>query len=73
VVGGVVPGGPAAQAGLTRGDVITSVDGQSVTSAKSLSGIIAGDRPGHKVKLVWTDTSGATHTTTVTLRSGPPA
>lgn len=73
MVGGVIPGGPAAQAGLTQGDLITSVAGESVSSAKSLGGIIAGERPGQRVQLVWTDTSGSSHTATVTLQSGPPA
>ncbi|HET6963921.1 MAG TPA: trypsin-like peptidase domain-containing protein [Acidimicrobiales bacterium] len=73
VVGGVVSGGPAAQAGLSRGDVITSLDGHAVTTSRSLSSMIAGDRPGQRVELSWTDTSGVSHTATVTLQSGPPA
>ena len=73
VVGGVVPGGAAQQAGLAAGDVITAVNGQSVTSAKSLSQTISGDRPGQSIRITWIDPSGASHTATATLQSGPPA
>ncbi len=35
-ISGVVPGGPAEKAGLLRGDLILSVDGQSVSSLREL-------------------------------------
>ena len=72
-VSNVVSGGPAAQAGLTTGDVITALDGQSVDSATAISSILVGHQPGDKVQISWTDSSGQSHTATVDLGSGPPA
>jgi S1-C subfamily serine protease len=72
-IAGVTPGGAAATAGLAAGDVITSVDGQSLSSASTLSRIIGSDKPGQSIQVAWTDANGASHTTTVTLQSGPPA
>ncbi len=37
----VVPGDPADRAGIRSGDIITSVDGQPVTSGRELAGLIA--------------------------------
>jgi S1-C subfamily serine protease len=72
-VGGVVSGGPAAQAGLTNGDVITSLDGQTVDSPSTLSALMVAHHPGDKVQIGWVDSSGQSHTATVQLASGPPA
>lgn len=73
VVGGVLPGYPARQAGLSQGDVITSVDGQSVTSPAGLTALLAAHHPGDAVQIVWSDPSGRTHTATIRLAGGPPA
>jgi serine protease Do len=51
VVGDVVAGTPAAKAGLKYGDVILSVDGQSIKDATDLSSRIAAIPPGTSVKL----------------------
>jgi S1-C subfamily serine protease len=71
LVQGVVSGGPAARAGLTAGDVITSLGGRNVTSASDLTTLLQEYEPGNSVQLGWTDTSGSSHTGTVTLGSGP--
>jgi S1-C subfamily serine protease len=71
VVTGVANGTPAAAAGLQAGDVITSVDGQAVTSATSLSSIIAAHNAGDQIRLAWTDAAGQSHTATATLATGP--
>ena len=68
---GVLSGSPAAQAGLAAGDTIVSVGGQSVDSPTTLGTLIGGHRPGDRVQIGWTDQSGAQHTSTVTLTSGP--
>jgi len=73
LLSGVVSGGPAATAGLAAGDVITSFDGQTVTSESTLSTVMVGLHPGDKVEVGWVDTSGQSHTATVQLASGPAA
>ena len=68
---GALSGSPAASAGLSAGDVITSIGGQSVTSATQMQSIIAAHHPGDQVSISWTDASGQTQTATVTFASGP--
>ena len=59
---------PASKAGIKSGDVIVSVDGEKVASAKDLARRIAGYAPGTDVKLgLWRD--GANETVTVKLGS----
>jgi len=70
-VSGVVSGGPAAVAGMQAGDVITSVNGSSVSSASDLTTVLAQSRAGQRVALAWTDSQGQTQTTTITLGAGP--
>jgi S1-C subfamily serine protease len=72
-ISGVINGAAAQRAGLTAGDVITSLDGQAVSSAADLSRLMVGDHPGSQITLGWTDTSGQPHTATVDLGAGPPA
>jgi S1-C subfamily serine protease len=71
-VAGVVTNGPAQEAGLAQGDVITSLNGKTISSANDLTSAMAGYHPGDKVTIGWTDGSGQTHTATVQLSSGPP-
>ena len=73
VIGAALHGYPAAAAGLAKGDVITSVDGQSVTTPSSLTDLLTAHHPGDTVRVGWTGPSGATHSVTVKLASGPPA
>jgi len=47
----VVSGSPAAAAGLQQGDVITMLDGQTITSAAQLATIVQGDHPGQNVTI----------------------
>jgi serine protease Do len=47
----VVPGAPAAEAGLRHGDIITSVDGRKVTDTRSLIDYVAEKPPGARVIL----------------------
>ena len=70
-VAGVINGSPAAQTSMTQGDVITSVGGQTVSSPAALSTVMATHRPGDKVTVVWTDTSGTQHSASLVLASGP--
>jgi S1-C subfamily serine protease len=68
---GVLSGSPAAAAGLSQGDVITSVGGQTVSSPSSIESVIQRYHPGDKVSVGWTDESGQSHTSTITLATGP--
>jgi len=68
----VVTGDPADQAGISAGDVITSVGGTTVNSPSDLTNVLLGHHPGDKVQIVWTDQAGASHTSSVQLASGPP-
>ncbi len=72
-IGGTLPGYPAAQAGLAKGDVITSVDGQTVTTATGLTGLLSAHHPGDTVQIQWVDPSGHAHSAAVKLASGPAA
>jgi S1-C subfamily serine protease len=71
-VAGVVTNGPAQEAGLAQGDVITSIGGKTISSANDLTGDMGIYHPGDKVQVGWTDANGRTHTATVQLSSGPP-
>jgi S1-C subfamily serine protease len=70
---GAQPGTPAAAAGLTEGDVITALNGTAVTSGTQISQALVPLHPGNKLSVTWTDTSGQSHTTTLTLGTGPSA
>jgi len=73
-VSGVVAGSPAADAGLTAGDVITSVGGYAVASQSALQQVMTADlSPGQVVTVQYTDSASQQLAVTVTLVSGPPA
>jgi len=63
----VYPGTPAQAGGLTSGDVITSVNGQTVASSDALTSLMAGDHPGDQLSISYVDANGASHQTSVTL------
>lgn len=67
----VLPGEPAQAAGLTAGDVITSLGGAPVDSPNTLVALIDRDHPGQSVMVGWTDQFGQTRTAPVTLGTGP--
>ena len=64
---GVQSGSPASNAGLTEGDEIVSVDGQSISSASQLTQIISTKHPGDAVKISWVNTAGDQQSATVRL------
>jgi putative serine protease PepD len=66
----VVAGGPAASAGVKAGDVITSLDGKSVTNYDSLTSAVLAAKPGEKVAITVTR-NGSTQNLSVTLANRP--
>jgi S1-C subfamily serine protease len=71
VIASAIPGLPAAQAGITAGDVIVSVNGHAVTSPSSLQTHLEPDHPGDKITITWQDPSGQDHTAALILATGP--
>jgi S1-C subfamily serine protease len=67
----VYPGTPAAKAGLAAGDVITSVNGQAVSSANGLTTIMRKYKPGSTISLGYVTANTSSHTSSLTLIAGP--
>jgi serine protease Do len=67
----LAPGGPAAKAGISAGDVIVSFDGRSVDTSDELGNDILRHAPGDVVKVNLVNPSGAHRTVTVTLGVRP--
>ena len=67
----VMPGSPAASAGVKPGDVLTEVDGQPATSPDQVSGLIKKHRAGEKLNFTWIDETNRRRTSTVILAPGP--
>lgn len=65
----ILPGGPAANAGLKAGDLITKFDGRTINTAEELIVAIRAKSVGDKVQLTYIR-NGVTATTTVTLTAG---
>jgi len=66
----VVPGKPAAQAGIQAGDVITSFGGKKITSVDELRAAVDAKHPGNTVSVTFTR-GGSQQTVTVTLATRP--
>jgi S1-C subfamily serine protease len=66
----IISGGPAAQAGLQQGDIITKVGSRSISQSNTLSVLINNYKVGDKVQLTYIR-NGKTQTTTVTLQQEP--
>jgi S1-C subfamily serine protease len=68
----VIPGKPADLAGLVKGDVITSLNGTTITSRADVRQTVLSLVPGNEVPIGWTDTNDIAQTGTITPISGPP-
>jgi S1-C subfamily serine protease len=71
LIAGVVSG-PAASAGLAAGDVITAINGHTVSSPTAIPALVLTKKPGAKITVAYVDQSGTSHTARVRLGSGPP-
>lgn len=71
-VQGVLRGGPADQAGLSGGDVITAIDATPIPDATVLTDVLDGHRPGDTVTVNYLDAARNPQTAPVTLVVGPP-
>jgi S1-C subfamily serine protease len=67
VVSSVQPGGPAARAGISEGDVITQVNGQPTPNTSALSTVLVGFSPGQTVQVAFVRPNGGGATVSVTL------
>lgn len=62
-------GGPAEAAGLTSGDILTSINGTPLDSATTLTRVLDLYYPGNVVDLTWIDKTGQERTGKATLTS----
>ena len=70
-VGSVTAGGPAAKAGMRVGNVIVSVDGNPISTASALFGVLSTLKPGRQVPVVVKRQDRAQKTLEVTLGTFP--
>jgi S1-C subfamily serine protease len=68
----VVPGLPAANAGIAQGDVITALDSTPVSTTDDLRAALFAHHPGDSVTVYFTDPLGNQTSATITLADGPP-
>jgi S1-C subfamily serine protease len=71
VVAALAPNGPAAQAGMKVGDIITSFNGKSISGPSDLGSAIHALEPGDHVTVEVTHQDGGTATLNVTLGTNP--
>lgn len=72
-VAGVVPGGPAAAAGIQAGDTIVGIGRKAITSPTSLRNDLVTYHPGNQVTVTWQAPDGQNDSATLTLANGPTA
>jgi putative serine protease PepD len=65
----ILPGGPAAKAGLRAGDLITTFDGRTITTPEELIVAIRSKSVGDRVEIKYIR-SGKSYTTSLTLTAG---
>lgn len=68
LVGASLVDTPLYDAGLDRGDVITSLDGRSIGNRQALESLLAGKKPGDTIEVRWTS-RGQAQRATLTLKA----
>src|SRR5487761_1457080 len=71
LIGGVLCKTPVASAGMTAGSVITSINGQAVSSPNALTKLLTQYHPGNTISVVWVAPNGKQRTSSLQLASGP--
>jgi S1-C subfamily serine protease len=71
IIQDVMRGGPADGAGLVPGDLLTSIDGTPLDSARTLTLVLDRHYPGDVIDLTWQDASGTPRNGKATLAAGP--
>lgn len=71
VVAGLSEGSASGEAGIERGDVITSVNDVEIGSGEALANLIDGMDPGETVRVTWENPSGEQFSGEVTLGESP--
>jgi S1-C subfamily serine protease len=66
-----IPNTPAGNSALAEGDIITSLNGQAVTSTPEIAKILQTLRPGDSVSVGYVTANGVASTLNLTLTSGP--
>lgn len=66
----VLPGSPAAKAGIQEGDIILKIDGNEITESSPISSVIGKKKPGDKVEIIYLR-DGKQSKATVTLAEAP--
>jgi S1-C subfamily serine protease len=70
-VAGVGQNTPAADAGLTAGDAITSLGGRAITAPAQIRSVLTAHHPGDRISITWSDQGGQSQAATVVLTTGP--
>jgi len=70
-IAGTIPGTPAQKDGLAAGDVITSIDGRSVTTGSALQTILLSKKPGDTIHVDYVNVSGQAASVNIVLATGP--
>jgi S1-C subfamily serine protease len=72
LIDGTICGGPAAEAGMTSGAVITAVNRHAVGSPDALNSVLARFHPHDTISVTWMSPAGHRTTSRVRLGAGPP-
>ena len=70
-IAGTVANTPANKAGLVAGDIITSIDGEAVTTGSNLQSILLTKMPGDTIHINYLNANGVAQSVSVVLGSGP--